>query len=63
MNTHPSLSKLLPTWELPNASSRRETVRYAIPNGTILGKVAVPAAGEPFLAEVRGAKAEARVDK
>jgi lipid-binding SYLF domain-containing protein len=29
----------------------------------LLGKVAVPAAAEPFLAEVRGAKAEARVDK
>jgi lipid-binding SYLF domain-containing protein len=29
----------------------------------LLGKVPVPAAARPFLAEVRGAKAEARVDK
>jgi lipid-binding SYLF domain-containing protein len=29
----------------------------------LLGKVPVPAAARPFLAEVRGAKAEARSDK
>jgi hypothetical protein len=29
----------------------------------LLGKVPVPAAAEPFIAEIRGAKAEARTDK
>jgi len=29
----------------------------------LLGKVPVPAAAQPFVAEVRGAKAEARIDK
>jgi hypothetical protein len=29
----------------------------------LLGEVPVPAAAQPFLAEVRGAKAEARTDK
>jgi lipid-binding SYLF domain-containing protein len=31
--------------------------------GLLLGKVPVPAAAEPFIAEIRGAKAEARTDK
>jgi lipid-binding SYLF domain-containing protein len=31
--------------------------------GLLLGKVPVPAAAEPFIAEIRGAKAEARSDK
>jgi lipid-binding SYLF domain-containing protein len=31
--------------------------------GLLLGKVPIPAAAQPFIAEVRGAKAEARADK
>jgi lipid-binding SYLF domain-containing protein len=31
--------------------------------GLLLGKVPVPAAAQPFIAEIRGAKAEARADK
>jgi hypothetical protein len=29
----------------------------------LLGKVPAPSAAQPFLAEIRGAKAEARTDK
>jgi lipid-binding SYLF domain-containing protein len=46
-----------------NDSRRAIYGRNVTTRALLLGKVPVPAAAEPFLAEVRGAKAEARVNK
>jgi SH3 domain-containing YSC84-like protein 1 len=44
--------------------SRRAIYGHSVTTrALLLGKVSVPAAAQPFLAEVRGAKAEARTDK
>jgi lipid-binding SYLF domain-containing protein len=46
-----------------NDSRRAIYGRNVTTRALLLGRVPVPAAAEPFLAEVRGAKAEARVNK
>jgi lipid-binding SYLF domain-containing protein len=46
-----------------NDSRRAMYGRNVTTRALLLGRVPVPAAAEPFLAEVRGTKAEARVNK